>query len=61
MCELSISGATAMMGELAFMEYILEQLLTGERRAEVRFTEEEREAIEEEQIGEDFLRHPFLY
>lgn len=60
-CELSITGTVDAMGELAFMEYILEQLLTGRRQPLIRFTEEEREAIEEERIGEDVSRYPFLY
>ena len=49
------------MDELAFMEHILEQLLTGQRQSQIRFREEEREAMEEEHIGEDVARYPFLY
>lgn len=52
---------TEAMGEIAFMAYILEQLLTGERQPTITFTEEAHEAIEAEHIGEDVLRHPFLY
>ena len=56
-----ITETTGVTGELAFMEYILAQLLADERQPAITFTEEEREAIEEERIGEDFLRYPFLY
>lgn len=49
------------MDELAFMAYILEQLVTGQRQSQISFTEEEREAMEEEHIGEDVSRYPFLY
>lgn len=60
-CELSVVGSMGSMSEAAFMEYILEQLLTGQRQPTIRFTEEEQEAIEAEHIGEDVLRYPFLY
>ncbi len=49
------------MSERAFMEYILDQLLTGQRQPLVRFTDAELEVIEEEPISEHFLQYPFLY
>jgi hypothetical protein len=55
------SMITEGIGEIAFMAYILEQLLTSERQPTLTFTAEEHEAMQEEHIGADFLRHPFLY
>lgn len=49
------------MDELAFMEHILAQLVTGQRQPLLNFTNEEREAMEEEHIGEDVSRYPFWY
>lgn len=49
------------MSERAFMEYVLDQLLTGQRQPLVRFTDAELEIMEEELIGEHFLQYPFLY
>ena len=49
------------MSELDFMDYILTQLLTGERQPLVSLTDVILAAIEEEHIGEHFSRYPFLY
>ena len=43
------------------MDAVLAQLRTGARPPLVRFTQEDLEALEEEPIGEDFSRSPFLY
>jgi hypothetical protein len=43
------------------MDYVLEQLRTGQRQPYSTFTDADLEAIEEEQIGEEFSRYPFLY
>lgn len=59
--ESLITEMTTAVSEFAFLEHILERLLTGQHHPGIRFTEEELAAIEEEPIGEDFLRHPFLY
>ncbi|MEZ4730936.1 MAG: hypothetical protein R3E79_27765 [Caldilineaceae bacterium] len=49
------------MSELEFMEYTMQQLSNGVAEPSVRFSPEDLAAMEEEQIGEDFARHPFLY
>lgn len=49
------------MSEREFLEYVLEQLLTGQRHPFVRLTKEALEAIEEERIGDHCLQYPFLY
>jgi hypothetical protein len=43
------------------MDYVLEQLRTGQRQPYSAFTDADLEAIEEEHIGEEFARYPFLY
>lgn len=49
------------MSEGEFMEYVLEQLRNGQRQPYSTLTDADLEAIEEEHIGEDFSRYPFLY
>lgn len=49
------------MSESEFMEYTLEQLRQGKVQAFSSFTAEEAEQMEDEPIGEDFSRQPFLY
>lgn len=49
------------MSELDFMEYTLQQLKHGEHEPLVKFSEEALAAIEDEPIGEEFSRQPFLY
>lgn len=51
----------AAMSELAFLEHVLGQLLTGQRSPVIRLTDEALEAIEDERIGDHFLQYPFLY
>lgn len=52
---------TEAMCESEFMAYSLAQLLTGQRQLLTRLTDEELATMEEEAIGEHFLRYPFLY
>lgn len=52
---------TDSMSELEFMEYTLQQVSNGTHESLVRFSAEELAAMEEERIGEEFSRHPFLY
>lgn len=52
---------TDQMSELDFMEQTLQQLHTGERTPVVKFSEEALAAMEDERIGEEFSRQPFLY
>ena len=49
------------MEEGTYMEYVLEQLRNGQRQPYSTLTDADLEAIEEEHIGEDFSRYPFLY
>jgi hypothetical protein len=49
------------MSELEFMEYTLQQLTNGEHEPVVKLNEEALEAMEDERIGEEFSRRPFLY
>jgi hypothetical protein len=49
------------MSEGEFMNYVLDQVRTGQRQAYGTLTDAELEAIEEERIGEHFSRYPFLY
>ena len=49
------------MSEWEFVEYTLQQLAAGERQATVLLSDEALAAIEDEAIGEDFSRSPFLY
>lgn len=59
--EPPITTGTAAMSELAFMDAVLAQLLTGQRQPLVRLTDDDLEAMDEEPIGEHFLQYPFLY
>lgn len=49
------------MSEIDFMNHMLDQVEAGTRLPTVRFSEDELQALDEEAIGEDFARHPFLY
>lgn len=49
------------MSELEFMEYTLQQLSNGKHEPSVRFSAEALAEMEDEPIGEEFSRHPFLY
>lgn len=49
------------MSELEFMEYTLQQLNNGKREPALRFSAETLAEMEDEAIGEEFSRHPFLY
>lgn len=49
------------MDELEFMDYVLDQLHTGQRQHMVRFTKADLEAMEAERIGADCTQFPFLY
>jgi hypothetical protein len=44
-----------------FLDDVLEQLRTGQRPLSTRLSDEALETIEEERIGEEFCRYPFLY
>lgn len=52
---------TENMGELDFMEYTFQQLQNGDQKPTVTFNAEALAAMEDEQIGEEFARQPFLY
>ncbi len=52
---------TENMGELDFMEYTFQQLHSGDQKPTVTFSAEALAAMEDEQIGEEFARQPFLY
>ena len=52
---------TENMGELDFMEYTFQQLQNGDQKPTVTFSAEALAAMEDEQIGEEFARQPFLY
>jgi len=52
---------TADMDELDFMSYTLDHLRQESRPVSAKLTDEALEAMEEEWIGEDFSRQPFLY
>jgi len=49
------------MSEGAYMDYVLEQLRSGQRQSYGTLTDADLEAIEAEPIGEHFCRYPFLY
>lgn len=49
------------MSEVDFMNHILDQVEAGTRLPTVRFNDDELQALDDEAIGEDFARHPFLY
>ena len=53
--------ATDSLSEGEFMDYVLNELRSGKRQPQVRFSEEELEAMEDERVGEHFCRYPFLY
>lgn len=52
---------TDAMSEWEFVEYTLQQMAAGEQQATIPFSDEELAAIEEEVIGAEFSRYPFLY
>ncbi|TXH52978.1 MAG: hypothetical protein E6Q97_14225 [Desulfurellales bacterium] len=52
---------TAGMGELEFMAYTLGQLSNGDQPPTVAWSDEALAAIEDEPIGADFCRQPWLY
>jgi hypothetical protein len=52
---------TANMNELEFMDYTLEQLRQDNLPSLASISEQVLDAMEEERIGEDFSRQPFLY
>lgn len=52
---------TENMGELDFMEHTFQQLQSGVQKPTVTFSAEALAVIEDEQIGEEFGRQPFLY
>jgi hypothetical protein len=49
------------MSEWEFVEYTLQQLAVGEQHVTAPFSDEALAAMEEERIGEEFARYPFLY
>ena len=49
------------MNETEFMDYTLEQLRQGKLSPVVSFNAEALDSLEEEHIGDDFSRQPFLY
>ena len=49
------------MSEAEFMDFTLTQLRHGNGVAVSQYNGEALAAMEEEQIGEDFARRPFLY
>ena len=49
------------MNEAEFMDYTLEQLRQGKLSPVVSFNAEALDSMEEEHIGDDFSRQPFLY
>jgi hypothetical protein len=52
---------TENMNELEFMEHTFQQLQNGAHEPFVSFSEEALTAMEDEPIGEEFARQPFLY
>ncbi|MBX3012046.1 MAG: hypothetical protein KF832_11095 [Caldilineaceae bacterium] len=52
---------TENMSELEFMEHTLQQIKQEQHPPFAKFSEEALAAIENERIGEEFSRHPFLY
>jgi hypothetical protein len=59
--RLESSVATNDMNEIEFMDYMLNRIEAGEIEPFARLSEEELQAMEDERIGEDFSRYPFLY
>jgi hypothetical protein len=51
----------ASMSEWEFVAYTLQQQATGTEQPTVSLSAEALAAIEEEQIGEELSRYPFLY
>jgi hypothetical protein len=60
-CVAQTVAITDAMRESEFMAYVLAQLLTGQRHPLAKLTDDDREAMDEEPIGEHFLQYPFLY
>ncbi|MCE7980552.1 MAG: hypothetical protein DYG89_05115 [Caldilinea sp. CFX5] len=52
---------TEHMSELDFMEYTFQQLQNGDQKPTVTFSAEALAVMEDEPIGEEFARQPFLY
>lgn len=52
---------TASMGELEFMEYTLSRLRSGEQQPAVVWSDAVLAEIEDEVIGADFCRQPWMY
>jgi hypothetical protein len=61
MGEPQTTVAVDSLSEGEFMDYVLNELCTGKRQPYAKLTDADLEAIEEEPIGEDFSRYPFLY
>jgi hypothetical protein len=59
--RLESSVATNDMNEIEFMDYMLNRIEAGEIEPFALLSEEELQAMEDERIGEDFSRYPFLY
>jgi hypothetical protein len=59
--QLERSVVTDGMNEIEFMDYMLNRIEAGEIEPFARLSEEELQAMEDERIGEDFSRYPFLY
>lgn len=49
------------LSEGEYMDYVLAQIRLGQRQPYSRLTDADLEAMEEEHIGEEFCRYPFLY
>lgn len=49
------------MSEADFLAFTLQQLRTGDQAPTVHFSDAALAALEDEQIGEEFSRTPFLY
>ncbi len=57
----SVAVDPASMSEWEFVAYTLQQQATGTEKPTVSLSAEALVAIEEEQIGEELSRYPFLY
>lgn len=51
----------ATMSEADFLHFVVDQLASGEQAATVTLGDADLAAIDEEAIGADFCRQPFLY
>lgn len=65
-CEVHSSNSVtikdpAVMGEGEYMDYVLERLRSGKAQPYAKLTDDDLETIEEEHIGAEFCRCPFLY